>query len=81
MRLIHPDFPRIISDTDICFGRPCIKNSRITVANILSYLSSGMAPSDIIKEFNWLTLEDINEALTFAAKALDDRFLPLQKAS
>lgn len=49
------------------FGQPCIRQTRITVADILSWLANGMTTEKIIKDFPELTLEDIQAALAFAA--------------
>lgn len=48
-------------------GRPCIRNLRITVYDVLSMLSSGMSESDILKDFPELTSSDIQSVLAYAA--------------
>lgn len=48
-------------------GKPCIRGMRITVYDILEYLASGMTEEDIIKDFPYLTKEDILASLSFAA--------------
>jgi uncharacterized protein (DUF433 family) len=48
-------------------GKPCIRNMRITVYDILVWLASGMSNSEIIKEFPELQEDDILAALSFAA--------------
>ena len=48
-------------------GKPCIRNMRITVYDILSWLASGMTNADILADFPELTTEDIQAALAFAA--------------
>jgi uncharacterized protein (DUF433 family) len=48
-------------------GRPCIRGMRITVADILGWLASGMSHAEIIADFPELTEEDIRAALAFAA--------------
>lgn len=48
-------------------GQPCIRNMRITVADILRWLASAMTIDDIIKDFPELTREDILIALEFSA--------------
>jgi uncharacterized protein (DUF433 family) len=48
-------------------GRPCIRNMRIAVADVLGWLASGMSHAEIISEFPELTEEDIRAALAFAA--------------
>lgn len=48
-------------------GKPCIINTRITIADILSYLASGMNVDEIIEDFPQLNNEKILAALSFAA--------------
>ena len=48
-------------------GKPCIRNMRITVEDILRWLSSGMSIDDILADFPELTREDILVALEFSA--------------
>ena len=48
-------------------GKPCIRNLRITVADILGYLASGMTAKEIIADFPDLTEEDIQACLAYAA--------------
>jgi len=76
----HFRFPRITMDPEVCFGKPCIRGMRLPVASILSYLSGGMTSDEILREWPELEAADLTEALAFAATALDDTFLPLEKA-
>jgi uncharacterized protein (DUF433 family) len=48
-------------------GKPCIRNMRITVEDILRWLASGMSFDDILSDFDELTKEDIQAALEFSA--------------
>lgn len=48
-------------------GKPCIRDTRITVYDVLEYLASGMSETEIIADFPELTKEDISACLTFAA--------------
>jgi uncharacterized protein (DUF433 family) len=48
-------------------GKPCIRGLRVTVSDVLDYLASGMSPDEIVREFPYLTLEDIQASLAFAA--------------
>jgi len=58
---------KITISPEIRFGKPCIKNTRITVYDILSWLASGMSVADVIKDFPELSKEDVQAALYFAA--------------
>jgi uncharacterized protein (DUF433 family) len=40
-------------------GKPCIRGLRITVYDVLEYLASGMTPAEILEEFEYLAMEDI----------------------
>lgn len=58
---------RIISDPNVCGGRPCIRGLRIRVKDILELLASGVAREVILEDFPYLEAEDIAAALQFAA--------------
>jgi uncharacterized protein (DUF433 family) len=49
-------------------GKPCIRGMRITVYDVLEYLASGMSQQEILKDFPYLTQEDILACLSFAAQ-------------
>jgi uncharacterized protein (DUF433 family) len=53
--------------SDKRFGRPCIRNTRITVYDILGWLGSGMSFEDVLNDYPELTREDIKASLLFAA--------------
>ena len=53
--------------TDKRFGKPCIKGTRISVYDVLNWLSNGMSKEEIIIDFDELSLEMINACLAFAA--------------
>ena len=48
-------------------GKPCIRGMRITVYDVLDYLASGMTQEEILKDFPYLTAEDIQACLRYAA--------------
>jgi uncharacterized protein (DUF433 family) len=48
-------------------GKPCIRGMRITVYDVLEYLASGMTPEQILADFPYLTAEDIQACLSYAA--------------
>ena len=49
-------------------GRPCIRGMRITVYDVLSYLAAGMTTQEILADFPYLTREDIQACLGYAAE-------------
>ena len=58
----------IVVDPEIRFGKPCIKGTRITVGDILQWLSSGMTEQEIIEDYPELQRTHIRAALAFAAE-------------
>jgi uncharacterized protein (DUF433 family) len=59
---------RIVIDPAIRFGKPCVRGTRITVGDILSYLASGMREEQILSDFPQLKSEDIRACLAYAAE-------------
>ena len=49
------------------FGKPCVRNTRITVFDVLGWLASGMSKPEILEDFPELTEEDISACLSYAA--------------
>ncbi len=50
------------------FGKPIIKGMRISVYDVLSWLSNGMTGKEIINDFTELTENQVNACLSFAAE-------------
>ena len=57
----------IIINPEVRFGKPCIRNTRISVYDVLSWLASGMTTKDIISNYPELTENDIQACLAYAA--------------
>jgi uncharacterized protein (DUF433 family) len=55
-------------DQGIRFGKPCIKGTRITVGDILQWLSEGIPISEILDDYPLLKEIHIKAALAFAAR-------------
>ncbi|KAA6183831.1 DUF433 domain-containing protein [Thiohalocapsa marina] len=58
---------RIVIEPGKRAGRPVIRGLRITVYDVLGWLSSGMSAEDIIEDFPELEREDIQACLGYAA--------------
>ncbi len=62
------DYQKIIKiDPGKRGGKPCIRDLRITVSDVLEYLAGGMSEDEILRDFPELTREDIKACLAFAA--------------
>jgi uncharacterized protein (DUF433 family) len=57
----------IVLDKQIRFGKPTVKGTRITVADVLNWLAKGMVTEDIIENFPQLNREQIYACLKYAA--------------
>ena len=74
-------FKRITVRPEQMGGIPCIRGLRIPVATVVGMVSEGMAEAEILKSYPDLELEDIREALRYAAEAVRERELPVAGGS
>lgn len=70
-------YKRITVDAEKMGGVPCIRQLRIPVATVVNMVAEGMPPFEILEHYPDLELEDISEALRFAAEAVSEREIPL----
>ncbi len=68
---------RISINPNICFGKPCIRGTRIWVSLILDNLAEGIPESEILAAYPQLTPEDIRAAIAYAAETTRERILPV----
>ncbi len=73
-------FERITSDPHVMGGVPCIRGTRIPVTSVVGVVAEGMTPAEIVGDYPQLAVEDVQEALRYAAAAVDERELPLRPA-
>jgi uncharacterized protein (DUF433 family) len=66
---------RISSDPAICGGRPCIKGTRMRVVDIVEAIAYGAAQEELLRDFDYLTADDIAAALLYSARASDHRVI------
>ena len=57
----------IAIDPGIRFGKPYLKDTRITVADVLGWMASGMSSEEILADFPELILEQVAACLDYAA--------------
>jgi uncharacterized protein (DUF433 family) len=70
-------FQRITMDPAKMGGVACIREFRIPVATVVGMVAEGMTEKEILEAYPDLILEDIKEALRFAAEAVREKTLPL----
>lgn len=70
-------FNRITVDSGKMGGIACIRGLRIPVATVVGMVAEGMTETQILEAYPDLEIEDIRQALHFAAEAVRERELPL----
>jgi uncharacterized protein (DUF433 family) len=70
-------FVRITINPKQMGGVPCIRGLRIPVSTVVGMVADGMNEPEILRAFPDLELDDIREALRYAAEAVRERELPL----
>lgn len=65
-------FDRITLDPNILGGKASIRGMRISVSLIVNLVANGMSFEEILAEYPDLEVEDIQQALRYAAWAADD---------
>lgn len=74
---MNPLLKRISINADVCFGKPCIRGTRIWVSLILDFLSNGMTTEEILDEYPQLTIEDIRATLAYGAEMSRERYVEI----
>jgi uncharacterized protein (DUF433 family) len=72
---MNPLLERISIDPNICFGKPCIRGTRIWVSLILDFLAGGMTIDEVLAEYPQLTHEDILAAIAYGAEMARERYV------
>jgi uncharacterized protein (DUF433 family) len=74
---MNPLLERISINPNVCFGKPCIRGTRIWVSLILDFLASGMSMDELLAEYPQLTMEDIRAAIAYGAEMARERYVEL----
>jgi uncharacterized protein (DUF433 family) len=74
----HEDvLKRITIDPNVCFGKPCIRGTRIWVSLIMDNLADGIGEDEILIAYPQLKTEDTRAALAYAAEMTRERVIPM----
>ena len=68
---------RITVDSDVCHGKPCIRDLRYPVETLLEYLAGGDTVENLLVEFPDLEREDILACHEFSRRMLAARSVHL----
>jgi len=58
---------RISADPKVCFGKPCIRGTRIWVSLILDNLAAGMTRGQLLEQYPQLDEQDVRAALAYGS--------------
>ena len=61
------EHPNISANPDVMLGAPCIRGTRVTVANILRQVAAGRTVEQICQDYPYLEPRSVQDALEFAA--------------
>lgn len=64
---------KIVLDPEVMGGRPCVRGTRVTVGLIVGMLAGGNDRNEVLKLYPYLTSEDIDAALEYAAWRADEQ--------
>lgn len=56
---------RISIDSNICFGKACIRGTRIWISLILDLLATGTSEAEVLGEYPQLAPEEIRAAIAY----------------
>lgn len=74
---MNPLLERISVDPNVCFGKPCIRGTRIWVSLILDFLADGMSIEAILADYPQLTEQDIRAAFAYGAEMSRERYVEI----
>ncbi|MBX7234090.1 MAG: DUF433 domain-containing protein [Caldilineales bacterium] len=68
---------RITFDPNVMGGKPCIRGMRVTVGTIVGLVAAGYSTQEVVEAYPYLQVEDIHQALSYAAWRAEEVELPL----
>ncbi|MGA7235591.1 MAG: DUF433 domain-containing protein [Bryobacteraceae bacterium] len=74
---MNPLLARMSVDLNICFGKPCIRGTRIWASLVLDMLASGVSIGEILSDYPYLKPEDILAMIAYGAEMSRERFVDL----
>ena len=66
---------RITMDTNVCNGKPVIRQMRFPVAQMLELVAAGMTFDEILADYPYIEQEDISACLLYASNITKNKGL------
>ena len=64
---------RITIDPKVMHGKPSIRNMRFTVTQMLELIAGGMTFQEILDDYPYIELEDIQACLNYAVRIAESK--------
>ncbi|HVX25931.1 MAG TPA: DUF433 domain-containing protein [Parafilimonas sp.] len=64
-------YKNIVSNPDVCNGKPTFKGTRITVKTVMEFLFAGDSDEEVLEGYSRLTKEDLHTAKEFTTMILE----------
>jgi len=74
---MNAQLERISVNPKVCFGKPCIKGTRIWVSLLLDKLAHGLTEAELMEAYPQLTHEDVLAAIAYGAEVSRERIVPV----
>ena len=78
---LNDQLSRISVDPQICFGKPCIRGTRIWVSLLLDFLASGASMEQLLADYPQLQRDDLLAAIAYGAEMSRERYVDLPGSS
>jgi uncharacterized protein (DUF433 family) len=78
---MNPLLDRISVDSNICFGKPCIRGTRLWVSLLLDFLAGGTTIEELLEQYPQLQRDDVLAAIAYGAEMSRERFVDLPRSS
>lgn len=75
--LMSDAFDRITHSPEVLGGRATIRGLRISVAHVVNLIANGFTPQQVTNDLPDLDVEDVRQALAYAAALAKDEIHPL----
>ena len=66
---------RISIDTNVCFGKPCIRGHRIWVSLVLDLLASGWTILELLEQYPGIEEADVLACIAYGAEMSRERYV------
>ena len=78
---MNPLLERISVDPNVCFGKPCVRGTRIWVSLLLDQLAAGTSIDEILADYPQLQRVDVLAAIAYGAEMSRERYVDLPGSS